>query len=279
MPSIGMGSFCKLFLIGLFQRLVSLKMTEIFLAWVPASFGCHWECQADHFKSNVSSFLVVCGRDRGSEQDREEEKNETRMERRRDRGAEGQKEQVVRREGLMSNERFTRPQLILSLYLCFGVPLSTKVITTPSSIILLSLLFTGNCLIICYRFVLLRIILSVICSISSGKHTAPFLLDALWGLSWVTPSGCSQNLEHHFFPGIKWNYPDLSVIAKSTTNHSGPKQRWNRFLSASTNESTCKFMLMRAFCDPSSPLGAEQGLQGMIIWLLSALDNLYFILM
>lgn len=39
------------------------------------------------------------------------------MERRRDRGAEGQKEQVVRREGLMSNERLARPQLILSLYL------------------------------------------------------------------------------------------------------------------------------------------------------------------
>ncbi|TKS80786.1 putative nucleotidyltransferase MAB21L1 [Collichthys lucidus] len=48
------------------------------------------------------------------------------MERRRDRGGEGQKEQVVRREGLMSNERLTRPQLILSLYLCFGASLSTK---------------------------------------------------------------------------------------------------------------------------------------------------------
>ena len=101
-------------------------------------------------------------------------KNKTRIEKRRDRGGEGQKEQVVRREGLMSNERLTRPQLILSLYLCFDASLSTKVITTTSSIILLSLLFTGNWLIICYRFVLLHIILSVIRSISSGKHTAPF---------------------------------------------------------------------------------------------------------
>lgn len=82
-----------------------------------------------------------------------------------------------------------------------------------------------------------------------------------------------------FFPGIKLNYTDLSVIAKSTTSHSGPKQRWNRFLSAPLNERACKFMLMKAFCHPGSPLGAERGLQGMIIWLLSALDNLYFILM
>ena len=68
---------------GLFQQLVSLKMTEIFLAWVPASSGCHQECQADRFKSNFSFsmfffffFSVVCGRDRGSEQDREEEKEQ-----------------------------------------------------------------------------------------------------------------------------------------------------------------------------------------------------------
>lgn len=200
------------------------------------------------------------------------------MERRRDRGGEGQKEQVVRREGLMSNEHLTRPQLILSLYLCFGASLSTKVITTPSSIILLSSLFTGNCLIICYRFVLLRIILSVICSISSGKHTAPFQLDALWGLSWVTPRDAAR-IWSIIFSGINWNYPDLSVIAKSTTSHSGPKQRWNRFLSASLNESACKCMLMRSFCHPGSPLGAERGWTGMIIWLLSAFDNLYFILM
>lgn len=96
------------------------------------------------------------------------------MERWGDGGAEGHREQVVRREGLMSNERLARPQLILSFHLCFGVsapPGSTEVITTPSSIILLSLLFTGNCLIICYRFVLRCIILSVICSISCGKHT------------------------------------------------------------------------------------------------------------
>ena len=76
------GLFNKLFLMGLFQQLVSLKMTEIFLAWVPASSGCHQECQADRFKSNFSFsmffffFSVVCGRDRGSEQDREEEKEQ-----------------------------------------------------------------------------------------------------------------------------------------------------------------------------------------------------------
>lgn len=37
------------------------------------------------------------------------------MERWRDRGAEGQKEQVVRLKGLMSNERLSPPQLILCL--------------------------------------------------------------------------------------------------------------------------------------------------------------------
>ncbi|KAJ4935345.1 hypothetical protein JOQ06_016881 [Pogonophryne albipinna] len=50
------------------------------------------------------------------------------MERRRDRVGVGRKEQAVRREGLMSNERLTRPQLILSLYLCFAASLSTKYI-------------------------------------------------------------------------------------------------------------------------------------------------------
>lgn len=100
-------------------------------------------------------------------------KNETRMERQSERGREGQREQVVRREGLMSNERLTRPQLILSLYLRFAASLSTNAITTTSSIILLSPLFNGNWLITCYRIALLCIILSVIHSISSGKHTAP----------------------------------------------------------------------------------------------------------
>lgn len=57
------------------------------------------------------------------------------------------------------------------------------------------------------------------------------------------------------FSGM-WNYPDLSVIAKSTTSYSGPKERWNRFLSASLNERACKFMLMRAFCHLGSPFGA-----------------------
>lgn len=61
-----------------------------------------------------------------------------RMERWRDGGAEGQKEQVVRLKGLMSNERLSRPQLILSLYLYGGISHSTKLITPPPSIILLS---------------------------------------------------------------------------------------------------------------------------------------------
>lgn len=193
---------------GRFQGLVSLKMTEIFLAWVPASSGCHWDCQADRFKFYFSFPLIflsfflffwLCVGGIEAQSKTEKKKRIRWGWRGRDRGEEGQKEQVVRREGLMSNERLTRPQLILSFYLCFGASLGTKVIMTPSSIILLSPLFTGNCLIICYRFVLLHIILSVIRSISSGKHTAPFLLDAVWGLSRVTPSGCSQNLEHHFF--------------------------------------------------------------------------------
>lgn len=59
-----------------------------------------------------------------------------------------------------------------------------------------------------------------------------------------------------FFSGIKQNYPDLSVIAKSTASHSRPKERWNRFLLASLNEKACKFMLMRLFCYPGSPLQA-----------------------
>lgn len=54
----------------------------------------------------------------------------------RQRGGEGQKEQVVRRVGLMSNERLTRLQLILSLNLLVGRLFGTKVIMTPSSIIL-----------------------------------------------------------------------------------------------------------------------------------------------
>lgn len=137
MQSFGMESFRELFLMGL----VSLKMTEIFLAWVPASSGCHWECQADRFKSSISFLFLIrwsVGGKGAQSKTEWRRKNETRMERRRDRGAGGQKEQVVRREGLMSNERLTRPQLILSLYLCFGVSLSTNVKTTPSSIILLS---------------------------------------------------------------------------------------------------------------------------------------------
>lgn len=212
-------------------------------------------------------------------EEKRKRKNETRMERRRDRGGEGQKEQVVRREGLMSNERLTRPQLILSLYLCFAASLSTKVITTPSSIILLSLLFTGNCLIICYRFGLLRIILSVIRSISSGKHTAPFLPDALWGLSWVTPSGCSQNLEHHFFrhkvelPWLichcqKHNKPFRAKAKGGTGSY---RLLWTRGL-----VNLCKW---GPFVIQAHPLGLNGAWRGMIIWLLSALDNLYFILM
>lgn len=107
------------------------------------------------------------------------------------------------------------PLLLLSLYM--------KVIMTPSSIILLSLLFSWNCLIICYRFVFTHIILPVICSISSCKHTAhfhwPFFEDY-----------CQWHLQDAF--GI-WsiisvamgNYTDLSVIAKSTTSNSVLMQR------------------------------------------------------
>lgn len=107
------------------------------------------------------------------------------------------------------------PLLLPSLYM--------KVIMTPSSIILLSLLFSWNCLIICYRFVFTHIILPVICSISSCKHTAhfhwPFFEDY-----------CQWHLQDAF--GI-WsiisvamgNYTDLSVIAKSTTSNSVLMQR------------------------------------------------------
>ena len=256
---------------GLFQGLVSLKMTEIFLAWVPASSGCHRECQADRFKSCSIYWVVVvvvCGVWEGwrLREDREEEEEERTRQGWRGAGTEEERDgesECLDERGLMSNERLTRPQLILSLHLCFGASLSTKVITTPSSIILLSPLFTGNCLILCYRFVLLRIILSVIRGVSCGKHTAPFLPDALWGLSWVTPSGCSQNLKYHFFfSRHKEELPWLICHCQSTTSHSGPLQRWNRFLSAPLNEGTCKFMLMRAFCDPGSPLGAERVCRG-----------------
>lgn len=107
------------------------------------------------------------------------------------------------------------PLLLLSLYM--------KVIMTPSSIILLSLLFSWNCLIICYRFVFTHIILPVICSISSCKHTAHF--------HWPSfEDYCQWHLEDAF--GI-WsiisvamgNYTDLSVIAKSTTSNSVLMQR------------------------------------------------------
>lgn len=102
------------------------------------------------------------------------------------------------------------PLLVLSLYM--------KVIMTPSSIILLSLLFSWNCLIICYRFVFTHIILPVICSISSYKHTA----HSHWPLF---EDYCQWHLQDAF--GI-WsiislamgNYADLSVIAKSTTSNS-----------------------------------------------------------
>lgn len=52
------------------------------------------------------------------------EKKGMRMERWRDRGAEGQKERVVGLKGLMSNERLSRPQLILSFYLYCGISVS-----------------------------------------------------------------------------------------------------------------------------------------------------------
>lgn len=107
------------------------------------------------------------------------------------------------------------PLLLLSHYM--------KVIMTPSSIILLSLLFSWNCLIICYRFVSTHIILPVICSISSYKHTA----HSHWPLF---EDYCQWHLQDAF--GI-WsiicvamgNYADLSVIAKSTTSESMLMQR------------------------------------------------------
>lgn len=107
------------------------------------------------------------------------------------------------------------PLLLLSHYM--------KVIMTPSSIILLSLLFSWNCLIICYRFVSTHIILPVICSISSCKHTA----HSHWPLF---EDYCQWHLQDAF--GI-WsiicvamgNYADLSVIAKSTTSESVLMQR------------------------------------------------------
>ncbi|KAG7243070.1 hypothetical protein INR49_016445, partial [Caranx melampygus] len=77
-------------------------------------------------RGRVEGSVVCVGGIKAQSKTEKRRKNETRMEKRRDRGVEGQKEQVVRREGLMSNERFTRPQLILSLYLCFGASLSTK---------------------------------------------------------------------------------------------------------------------------------------------------------
>lgn len=107
------------------------------------------------------------------------------------------------------------PLLLLSLYM--------KVIMTPSSIILLSLLFSWNCLIICYRFVFTHIILPVICSISSYKHTAhfhwPFFEDY-----------CQWHLQDAFgiwsiISAAVGNYTDLSVIAKSTTSNSVLTQR------------------------------------------------------
>lgn len=107
------------------------------------------------------------------------------------------------------------PLLFLSLYM--------KVIMTPSSIILLSLLFSWNCLIICYRFVFTHIILPVICSISSYKHTAhfhwPFFEDY-----------CQWHLQDAFgswsiISVAMGNYTDLSVIAKSTTSNSVLMQR------------------------------------------------------
>lgn len=107
------------------------------------------------------------------------------------------------------------PLLLLSLYM--------KVIMTPSSIILLSLLFSWNCLIICYRFVFTHIILPVICSISSYKHTAhfrwPFFEDY-----------CQWHLQDAFriwsiISVAMGNYTDLSVIAKSTTSNSVLMQR------------------------------------------------------
>lgn len=109
------------------------------------------------------------------------------------------------------------PSINLVFLLLRFLSLSTKVIMTPSSIILLSLLFTWNCLIICYRFVFPCIILPVICSISCSKHTAHFRWPRF-------EDYCQWHLQDAF--GI-WsiiflverNYTDLSVIAKSITSN------------------------------------------------------------
>lgn len=129
------------------------------------------------------------------------------------------------------------PLLFLSRYM--------KVIMTPSSIILLSLLFSWNCLIICYRFVFTHIILPVICSISSYKHTAhshwPCFEDyCRWHLQGAC--GCWSIISV-----AMGNYTDLSVIAKSTTSNSALMQREHRFLSCHQHRSTCKCMLMWPF--------------------------------
>lgn len=95
------------------------------------------------------------------------------MERWRDGGAEGQKEQVVQLKGLMSNERLSRLQLISSLYLFGGISRSTKLITPPPSIILLSTVIhwklLNTMLQICRPFNN-----SDICGISCRKHTTLF---------------------------------------------------------------------------------------------------------
>lgn len=95
--------------------------------------------------------------------------------------------------------------------------LYTKVIMTPSSIILLSPLFTWNCLIICYRFVFPRIILPVIRSISSGKHTAHFRWPHFEDYCWWHLQDAFGIWSIIFL--VEGNYTDLSVIAKSTTSN------------------------------------------------------------
>lgn len=145
---------------------------------------------------------------------------------------------------LMSNECFTLPQLILSLPLLW-LSRYTEVIMTLSSIILLSLLFSWNCLIICYRFVFTPIILPVICSVSSYKHTAhfrwPFFEDyCQWHLRDAQGIGSIISV-------AMGNYTDLSVMAKSTTSNSVLRQREHGFLSCRLDKSSWKFMLIQPF--------------------------------
>lgn len=142
------------------------------------------------------------------------------MERWRDRGAEGQKEQVVWLKGLMSNERLSRPQLILSLYLYGGISRSTKLTIPPPSNILLSTVI---------HWKPLNTMLQICPPINNSLSFAVYHVESTALFCWTLfEDYCGWHLWDTariwsiIFLGIKQNYPDLSVIAKSTTSHPGP---------------------------------------------------------